>query len=84
MKLLVEAGADTTVVNKAGRNAVYEAEASEKDEVAAWLLTEGKGVEGERVVQDGEEIRGEGEDDDDDGGGRLEEVMGEGDMKELP
>ena len=67
MKLLVDAGADTTIVNKAGRDAVFEAEAGEKDEVVAWLLAEGKGADG----QDGEGGSGES----DAGKGRLEEVV---------
>ena len=45
VKLLIEAGADPSVINRAGKDAVYEAEVSEKNEVAAWLLTEGKGLE---------------------------------------
>ena len=45
VKLLIEAGADPSVMNRAGKDAVYEAEVNEKDEVAAWLLTEGKGLE---------------------------------------
>lgn len=45
VKLLIEAGADPSVMNRAGKDAVYEAEANEKNEVAAWLLTEGKGLE---------------------------------------
>ena len=70
VKLLVTAGADTKVVNKAGRDAVFEAEAGEKGEVVAWLLSEGKGAAG----QDGE--GGSGDE------GRLEElVMQEGDTE---
>ena len=45
VKLLIEAGADPSVMNRAGKDAVYEAEVNEKNEVAAWLLTEGKGLE---------------------------------------
>lgn len=37
------AGADVTITNKAGRDAVFEAEGSEKGEVVAWLLREGEG-----------------------------------------
>ena len=75
VKLLVTARADTTVVNKAGKDVVSEAEAGEKDEVVAWLLTEGKGAGG----QDGEEGRGK---EGDAGDERLEEVvMEEGDTE---
>ena len=76
----MEAGADPTVINKAGKDAVYEAEASEKNEVAAWLLTERNGLEsavgggGDQAVA---EAGGEA-----DAGGRLEEVMKEGEMDE--
>ena len=45
VKLLIEAGADPSIINRAGKDAVYEAEVNEKNEVAAWLLTEGKGLE---------------------------------------
>ena len=45
VKLLVETGADVTIVNKAGHDAVYLAEVSEKTEVAEWLLSAGKGLE---------------------------------------
>ena len=45
VKLLIEAGADPSVINRAGKDAVFEAEVNEKNEVAAWLLTEGKGLE---------------------------------------
>lgn len=63
VKLLVDAGADTTVVNKAGRDALFEAEAGEKGDVVAWFLAEGKGAGG----QDGGS--GSGEE------GQLEEVV---------
>lgn len=82
VKLLIEAGADPTVLNKAGKDAVYEAEANEKNEVAAWLLTEGKGLEsaaggsGDHAALDaGGEV---------DADGRLEEVMKEGEIGEQP
>ena len=45
VKLLIGAGADPSVMNRAGKDAVYEAEVNEKNEVAAWLLTEGKSLE---------------------------------------
>ena len=47
MKLLVETGADPGVVNKAGKEAVDEAEAGGKEKVVDWLLREGKSVVGQ-------------------------------------
>ena len=41
----MSAGADPSIVNSAGHDAVYEAEVNEKEKVAEWLLTEGKGLE---------------------------------------
>lgn len=45
MKLLLAAGADPTIVNKAGHDAVYEAEVNGKDEVARFILEKGIGLE---------------------------------------
>ena len=45
VKTLISAGADPAILNKAGHDAVYEAEINGKDAVAEWLLTEGKGLE---------------------------------------
>ncbi|KAI9878277.1 MAG: hypothetical protein M1830_001377 [Pleopsidium flavum] len=45
VKLLVQAGADPGITNKAGHDAVYEAEVNGKDDVVEWLLTEGKGLD---------------------------------------
>ena len=45
VKVLIHAGADPTIVNRAGHDAVYEAEINGKEAVAQWLLTEGKGLE---------------------------------------
>ncbi len=45
MQLLVKLGADVTAVNKAGHDAVFEAEINEKEEVVKWLLGEGEGLE---------------------------------------
>ena len=47
------AGADVTITNKAGRDAVFEAEGSEKGEVVAWLPMEGEGG-GESAGGDGD------------------------------
>ncbi|KAH9882517.1 hypothetical protein J1614_000753 [Plenodomus biglobosus] len=38
VKLLVEAGADVTIINKAGHDAVFEAEINDKGNVVDWLL----------------------------------------------
>lgn len=45
VKLLIDAGADPTIINKAGHDAVYEAEINGKDTVVEWLLTKGRGLE---------------------------------------
>lgn len=80
VKLLIEAGADPTVINKAGKDAVYEAEANEKNEVAAWLLTEGKGLES-AVGGGGDQVL-TGAGGEADAGGRFKEVVKEGEMDE--
>jgi len=38
VKLLVQSGADVTIINRAGHDAVYEAEINDKNEVVDWLL----------------------------------------------
>ncbi|KAG9193260.1 hypothetical protein G6011_03295 [Alternaria panax] len=38
VKLLIHAGADVTIINRAGHDAVYEAEINDKNEVVDWLL----------------------------------------------
>lgn len=38
MKQLIEAGGDITIFNKAGHDAVFEAEVNDKKEVVDWLL----------------------------------------------
>lgn len=38
VKLLIQAGADVTIINKAGHDAVFEAEINDKKEVVEWLL----------------------------------------------
>ena len=45
VKVLMGAGADPTITNKAGHDTVYEAEINGKETVVEWLLTEGKGLE---------------------------------------
>lgn len=62
VKLLMDAGADLTVMNKAGHDAVYEAEINSKDNVVEWLLTEGKGFEsGLAVEQDPGAVHDQGD-----------------------
>ena len=38
VKLLIQSGADVTIINRAGHDAVYEAEINDKNEVVDWLL----------------------------------------------
>jgi ankyrin repeat protein len=38
VKLLIESGADVTIINRAGHDAVFEAEINDKKEVVDWLL----------------------------------------------
>ena len=40
MKLLVGSGADVTIINRAGHDAVFEAEINDKKDVVDWLLGE--------------------------------------------
>jgi ankyrin repeat protein len=60
VKLLVQAGADVTIINRAGHDAVYEAEINDKNEVVDWLLgaveelEKGIGQTGEAEAEDGE------------------------------
>ncbi|KAL9136884.1 MAG: hypothetical protein Q9175_001914 [Cornicularia normoerica] len=82
VKLLVEAGADPTVMNKAGKDAVYEAEANEKNDAAAWLLTEGKGLES--AVGRSLDQRAPGTEGEDDAEGQLEDVTKVGHTEEQP
>lgn len=70
MKLLLEAGADPTIKNDAGHDAVFEAEINERSEVVEWVLKEGgEGLESGVAGGDGEgefkasagDVEGEGE-----------------------
>ncbi|KAI9732007.1 MAG: hypothetical protein M1834_004458 [Cirrosporium novae-zelandiae] len=45
VQLLLNTGADPSIVNNAGHDAVYEAEKNEKNEVVGWLLEQGKGLD---------------------------------------
>ena len=44
-KTLLKAGADASILNFSGHDAVYEAEMNDKQEVAEWLLKEALGLE---------------------------------------
>ncbi|KAL8772804.1 MAG: hypothetical protein Q9209_002149 [Squamulea sp. 1 TL-2023] len=61
VKILLAAGADPTIRNVAGHDAVYEAERSGKQEIVKWLLKEVDGLEsavvGSRGTQE-EEVAG--------------------------
>jgi hypothetical protein len=72
---LLEQGADASILNGAGHDAVYEAEMAERQEVVEWLLKEGKGLEkgfadGEEEEDGDVEINGEGHN------GQVEEIRG--------
>lgn len=60
VKLLIHAGADVTIINRAGHDAVYEAEINDKNEVVDWLLgaveelEKGIGQTGEAEAEAGE------------------------------
>lgn len=65
----MNAGADPAIKNRAGHDAVYEAESGEREMIAAWLFSDGTGLqtgmEGSEVEhQEDEEVIGgkEGQD----------------------
>lgn len=68
VKLLVNAGADVTLVNRAGHDAVYEAEINDKNAVVDWLLGTVEELE-KGIGQTGEATAGESADDEDMDGG---------------
>jgi ankyrin repeat protein len=45
VKMLIGAGADITIFNKAGHDAVFEAEINDKKDVVDWLLGHVEGLE---------------------------------------
>jgi ankyrin repeat protein len=58
VKMLIAAGADITIFNKAGHDAVFEAEINDKKDVVDWLLGHVEGLEksiGGAAGGDGEE-----------------------------
>jgi uncharacterized protein len=83
VKILIQSGADVTIINRAGHDAVFEAEINDKKEVVDWLLGAVEELEN-GIGQTGE---GSGDDDgatDDDQGSAnaVEEVRKQmGDMK---
>jgi ankyrin repeat protein len=66
VKVLLDSGADPTITNNVGHDAVYEAELNDQKEVVDWVLKEGEGLE-EGIGRPGED---EGEDE-------VDEDMGE-------
>jgi ankyrin repeat protein len=54
VKHLLEYGADPTITNQRGHDAVYEAELNDKKEVVEWVLKESEGLE-EGIAGDAEE-----------------------------
>ena len=85
VKVLVAAGADPAIANKAGHDVVYEAEVNGKADVVEWLLKEGNGLEKGLGVsggegENGEEDAGEGEAD---GEAEMDGVENGSEMQEL-
>jgi ankyrin repeat protein len=54
VKVLIDGGADPTITNSAGHDAVYEAELNDKQEVVEWVLKESEGME-EGIAGDADE-----------------------------
>jgi hypothetical protein len=63
VKLLMQSGADITIFNSAGHDAVFEAELNDKKEVVEWLLSEVEELE-KGIGQDGQDPSGAGGEDD--------------------
>ncbi|CAO2647257.1 Nn.00g081790.m01.CDS01 [Neocucurbitaria sp. VM-36] len=68
VKLLMQSGADVTIFNKAGHDAVFEAELNDKQEVVDWLLGAVEELE-KGIGQTGEASSGENVDEDMGAGG---------------
>jgi len=60
VKLLIHSGADVTIINRAGHDAVFEAEINDKREVVDWLL--GAVEELENGIGQAGEASGDGDD----------------------
>lgn len=56
VKILIAAGANSFVTNKAGHDAVYEAEINSKEDVVEWLFKEGD-LDGEAADDDDATLR---------------------------
>ncbi|CAE7186556.1 hypothetical protein HRS9139_07307 [Pyrenophora teres f. teres] len=69
VKMLVHSGADVTIINRAGHDAVYEAEINDKNEVVDWLLGAVEELE-----------KGIGQNDEAEAGGDTEEDMAHTDV----
>lgn len=67
--MLIQSGADVTIINRAGHDAVYEAEINDKNEVVDWLLGAVEELE-KGIGQSGEAEAGE----------KTEEDMADTDM----
>lgn len=65
VKLLMHSGADITIFNKAGHDAVFEAELNDKSDVVEWLLSEVEELE-KAIGQDGAGPSGTGKDEETD------------------
>ncbi|KAF1941055.1 ankyrin [Clathrospora elynae] len=63
VKLLIQAGADVTIINRAGHDAVFEAEINDKGEVVDWLLETVEELE-KGIGQTGEGSAGDNADED--------------------
>lgn len=61
VQCLVEKGADPYLQNKAGHDAVYEAERNDRREAVEWMLKEGGLEEEMEGVDTQEQVEGEGE-----------------------
>jgi ankyrin repeat protein len=69
VKLLIQAGADVTIINRAGHDAVFEAEINDKNEVVDWLLGAVEELEsGIGQTDEAQQDADESMDDDDDKG----------------
>jgi hypothetical protein len=75
VKLLIELGADVTIINRAGHDAVFEAEINDKKEIVDWLLGAVEELE-QGIGQTGEEFGTDNHDmDDEDGAAPQGEVQ---------
>lgn len=84
VKILIENGADPTIQNQKGHDAVYEAELADKTEVVEWVLKEGgegleEGIAGDEGAEGAEDESMEGEGTEvvnvEEGEGKLEDAV---------